>query len=89
MIKLIAAERRGKAQRASAILKMAHFLGISTTNNHASRMALNSHLIAMGLPSTDRTLLLGHDAATNELFYTLTDRRRLDNISQIMHQPQA
>ena len=61
-------------------------LGISTTNNHAYRMALNSRLIAMGLPSTDRALLLGHDAATNERFYTLTDRRRLDNISQIMHQ---
>ena len=55
-------------------------LGCVPTNNHAFRMAFNSRLIELGLSSSDRALILGHEVQTNETHYSLTDKRRLDSI---------
>lgn len=55
-------------------------LGISTTNNHAFRVAMNSKLIAMGYSPADRALLLGHAVETNERNYSVVDSRHLDEI---------
>lgn len=55
-------------------------LGCTATNNHAFRMAFNSRLIEMGFSPSDRALILGHQVQTNEAHYSLTDKRRLDDI---------
>ena len=55
-------------------------LGCVPTNNHAFRMAFNSRLIEQGFSPSDRALILGHEVQTNEAHYSLTDRRRLDDI---------
>ena len=55
-------------------------LGCLPTNNHAFRMAFNSRLIELGFSASDRALILGHEVQTNEAHYSLTDKRRLDNI---------
>ncbi|MBP5249977.1 MAG: tyrosine-type recombinase/integrase [Lachnospiraceae bacterium] len=55
-------------------------LGCIPTNNHAFRMAFNSRLIELGFSSADRALILGHEVQTNEAHYSLTDKRRLENI---------
>ena len=55
-------------------------LGCIPTNNHAFRMAFNSRLIELGFSASDRALILGHEVQTNEAHYSLTDRRRLDDI---------
>ena len=55
-------------------------LGCVPTNNHAFRMAFNSKLIEQGFSPSDRALILGHEVQTNEAHYSLTDRRRLDDI---------
>lgn len=55
-------------------------LGCVSTNNHAFRMAFNSRLIVMGFSPSDRALILGHEVQTNEAHYSLTDRRRLEEI---------
>lgn len=57
-------------------------LGITTTNNHAFRMAVNSRLIDLGFSASDRALILGHQVQTNESHYSLTDRRRLNSIKE-------
>jgi len=57
-------------------------LGCIPTNNHAFRMAFNSRLIEMGFSSSDRALILGHEVQTNEAHYSLTDSRRLEDISK-------
>lgn len=59
-------------------------LGFETTNNHAFRMALNSRMINMGLSPADCALLPGHSVETNERHYSLTDPRRLEDISRLM-----
>ncbi len=55
-------------------------LGCVPTNNHAFRMAFNSKLIELGFSASDRPLILGHEVQTNEAHYSLTDKRRLDDI---------
>lgn len=55
-------------------------LGIETTNNHAFRVAFNSRLIERGFSPADRALILGHAVETNERNYSVSDRRRLDDI---------
>lgn len=57
-------------------------LGCIPTNNHAFRMAFNSRLIELGFSSSDRALILGHEVQTNEAHYSLTDKRRLDDIAK-------
>lgn len=59
-------------------------LGIDTSNNHAFRIAFNSKLIEKGLSPADRALILGHAVQTNEHHYSISDRRRLDDIRQRM-----
>ena len=59
-------------------------LGIDTSNNHAFRIAFNSKLIKKGLSPADRALILGHAVQTNEHHYSISDRRRLDDIRQRM-----
>ncbi len=61
-------------------------LGMTTTNNHAFRMSLNSRFIDLGLNASQRALLLGHTVRTNELHYSLTDRRRMKELSAILRQ---
>lgn len=63
------------------LAKRCHALGIETTNNHAFRMALNSELISQDFDAAKRALLLGHSVETNERHYSLTDARRLEEIS--------
>ena len=55
-------------------------LNISTSNNHAFRIAHNSKLIEKGLSASDRALLLGQSVETNERYYSVSDRRRLDDL---------
>ncbi len=57
-------------------------LGCMSTNNHAFRMAFNSRLIEMGFSPSDRALILGHEVQTNEAHYSLTDKRRLEDIKK-------
>ena len=57
-------------------------LGIETSNNHAFRIAFNSRLIERGLSAADRALILGHAVQTNEHHYSVSDKRRLDEIRQ-------
>ena len=57
-------------------------LGIETSNNHAFRVAFNSRLIELGLSAADRALILGHAVQTNEHHYSVSDKRRLDEIRQ-------
>lgn len=59
-------------------------LKIQTSNNHAFRIAFNSKLIEKGLSPADRALILGHAVQTNEHHYSISDRRRLDDIRQKM-----
>lgn len=56
-------------------------LGITTTNNHAFRIALNNKLIRLGLSADERALILGHSVEVNERFYSKYDSRRLNVIS--------
>ena len=55
-------------------------LRIQTTNNHAFRMAYNDLLIQLGISPADRALIMGHEVQTNEAHYSLTDKRRLEEI---------
>ncbi|MBP5309006.1 MAG: tyrosine-type recombinase/integrase [Lachnospiraceae bacterium] len=55
-------------------------LGCVPTNNHAFRMAFNSKLINYGFSASDRALILGHEVQTNETHYSLTDKRKLEDI---------
>ncbi len=57
-------------------------LGIETSNNHAFRIAYNSKLIEKGLSPADRALILGHAVQTNEHHYSVSDKRRLDEIRE-------
>ncbi len=57
-------------------------LGCVPTNNHAFRMAFNSRLIELGFSASDRALILGHEVQTNEAHYSLTDKRRLNDIKE-------
>lgn len=59
-------------------------LGIQTTNNHAFRMAFNLRMINLGFSSSDRALILGHEVQTNEAHYSLTDKRRLEQIRGLL-----
>lgn len=45
-------------------------------------MAFNSRLIEMGFSVSDRALILGHEVQTNEAYYSLTDKRRLNIIKE-------
>lgn len=57
-------------------------LGLSLSNNHAFRMALNSYVfIPMGLPATERAKILGHSVETNLKHYTFA--RSDDYLSEI------
>lgn len=48
-------------------------LGLSLSNNHAFRIALNSYVyIPMGLPVTERARLLGHSVETNLKHYSFS-----------------
>ena len=59
-------------------------LGIETSHNHAFRVAVNSKLIEKGFSASDRAMLLGHSVETNERHYSVTDKRRLEDIRQKM-----
>ena len=61
-------------------------LGCVPTNNHAFRMAFNSRLIEMGFSASDRALILGHEVQTNEAHYSLTDKRKLNDIKERLTQ---
>lgn len=55
-------------------------LEISTSNNHAFRIAYNSKLIELGFSAAERALILGHEVQTNENIYSVTDKRQLVDI---------
>ena len=55
-------------------------LGTLAHNNHAFRMSLNARLIDLGFSPSERALILGHEVQTNENNYSLTDKRRLEDI---------
>ena len=55
-------------------------LEISTSNNHAFRIAYNSKLIELGFSAAERALILGHEVQTNENIYSVTDKRQLFDI---------
>lgn len=60
--------------------RVCHSLGVSTTNNHAFRMALNTQMMDTTLNLVQRSLLLGHSPEVNQRFYSNTDKRQLDSI---------
>ena len=66
------------------LLNRCRKLGCTLSNNHGFRMAFNSRLIALGLEAADRALILGHEVQTNEAHYSLTDKRRLSYIKDIL-----
>ena len=45
-------------------------------------MAFNSRLIELRFSASDRALILGHEVQTNEAHYSLTDKRRLNDIKE-------
>ena len=55
-------------------------LEISTSNNHAFRIAYNSKLIELGFSAAERALILDHEVQTNENSYSVTDKRQLVDI---------
>lgn len=57
-------------------------LGITTTNNHAFRLAFNTRMIDLGFSSAERALILGHAVQTNETHYSVSDKRRLDHLKE-------
>lgn len=59
-------------------------LNISTSNNHAFRIAFNSKLIELDFSAAERALILGHEVQTNENHYSVTDKRQLDDIRNRM-----
>ena len=59
-------------------------LEISTSNNHAFRIAFNSKLIELGFSAAERALILGHEVQTNENHYSVTDKRQLADIRNRM-----
>lgn len=59
-------------------------LGITTTHNHAFRVAFNSRLIEAGMTCNDRCLILGHSMQTNERHYSFSDKRRAENIKNML-----
>ena len=59
-------------------------LGTKAKHNHAFRLAFNSRMIRLGISSADRALILGHDVSTNERIYSITDKRRLSNIRDLL-----
>ena len=59
-------------------------LEISTSNNHAFRIAFNSKLIELGFSAAERALILGHEVQTNENHYSVTDKRQLVDIRNRM-----
>ncbi|MCR5023750.1 MAG: tyrosine-type recombinase/integrase [Lachnospiraceae bacterium] len=61
-------------------------LGTLAHNNHAFRMSFNTRLINMGFSPSDRALILGHEVQTNESHYSLTDKRRLNDIKNRLDQ---
>ncbi len=55
-------------------------LGITTTHNHAFRVAFNARLIAAGVDGNERCLILGHSMQTNERHYSFGDKRRIEDV---------
>lgn len=54
-----------------ALYKVSKKLGLSLSNNHAFRIALNSYVfIPMGIPVTERARMLGHSVDTNFRHYS-------------------
>ncbi len=54
-----------------ALYKVSKNLGLSLSNNHAFRIALNSYVfIPMDIPVTERARILGHSADTNLKHYS-------------------
>ena len=43
-------------------------------------MSFNARLIDLGFSPSERALILGHEVQTNENNYSLTDKRRLEDI---------
>ncbi len=52
-------------------------LGITTTHNHAFRVAYNARLIEAKVDGNERCLVLGHSKQTNERHYSFSDKRRV------------
>ena len=48
------------------------------------RICYNTSLIDAGLSSADRALLLGHTVQVNESYYSVSDKRRIDSIRDIL-----
>ena len=67
---------------AQNLRKRCRKLGCIPINNHAFRMAFSSRLIELSFSASDRALILGHEVQTNESHYSLTDKRRLDDIKE-------
>ena len=52
-------------------------------------MAYNSRLISLWFDPSERALILGHEVQTNEAHYSLTDRRKLEEIRKRMTKEEA
>lgn len=62
-------------------------LGLTTTNNHAFRKALNNNVfIPLGLSANERAALLGHTVRTNEQNYSLRQSYYLNEIGEKLSQ---
>lgn len=58
-----------------ALRRLCKRIGVSRTNNHALRMALNSYVfIPLGIQVTDRAKLLGHSVETNLKYYSFENK---------------
>ncbi len=66
------------------LFRLCRRLGIKATNNHAFRIAFNSRMIDLGFNSAERALILGHEVQTNELHYSVTDKRRLEKLKNML-----
>lgn len=65
-----------------ALYKVSKRLGLSLSNNHAFRIALNSYVfIPMGVPVTERARILGHSVDTNLRHYSFA--RTDDYLSEL------
>ena len=62
------------------LARLCQRLGITTTNNHAFRLAFNTRMIDLGFSSAERALILGHAVQTNEMPYSVSDKRRLERL---------
>ena len=73
-------EMVNKASYDRYLHRLCERLGTNAKNNHAFRIAFNSRMIGCAFSSADRALVLGHTVQTNESTYSVSDKRRFDDI---------